>query len=367
MNPRVAAITFGALLAAHAAAAQTTTYAVVDLGRLPDAFTTQPLAINDRDEVVGYTQGPQTLLRAFVWRPGQGLVELPPPPGYTDNRATDISDDGQVITGAAQNGIAGMPRGWRFRNGAYELLPETLDGCAHLFPNAVNNDGTVVGRTLSTNVNCPQKAFYYSDTFGLIDLTTLFNAIDAIDVNNAGIATGEGFDTAYRYAPGLGYQPIGTLPAPYDDSAQGRAINDSNQVAGRSINALIGPDHWRAFLYTDGTGMQNISFTNLARSSAEGLNDHGDVVGNDGTTSTSEQYPWIWTPTGGRRLLEQIITAPNGFVSVAAARDISNSRRIIAKAGRSDPADGYGYGVLLVPTPSNQPPMSVSRPSTLRR
>ena len=326
-----------------------------DLGRLGGAHMTQPMAINDAGEVVGYTQGPFTQLRAFVWRPGQGIVELLPPPGYTDNQATDISDNG-IIVGAAQNGITGLPRAWRRVGGVYEFLPQTLDGCAHLFPTAVNDAGTVVGITMSSNAGlCPQKGWYYSDATGLIDLSDLFNVLDAWDVNNQGIATGEGFDHAYRYAPGLGYQPLGVLPG-YEDGAQGNAINDLGEVVGFSVDAVpYSPDPWEAFFWRNGV-MQNITATFLAKSAAVDVNERSQVVGNDGTLSTPEQYAWLWTDATGRVVITDNVAQPNGFVSIRGARGIDDSGRIIAKAVKNDPTDGYGYGVLLVPASVPPPP-----------
>lgn len=79
-------------------------------------------------------------------------------------------------------------------------------------------------------------------------------------------------------------------------------------------------------------------------------------MGNDGNTSTSEMWAWIGTPAGGKQLLETLITHANGFVSVAAnVRDINDGRRLIAKARRNDPADGYSYGVVLVPVDPGAP------------
>ena len=350
MTRRIAGLTLAALAVAQAAVAQAPSYAVFDIGRLPGAYATHPMRINDNLQVAGWTHGPQTLYRAFVWSPATGLVELPPPPGYTHNRATSISDNG-IVTGVAQVGFDGPPRSWRFRNGAYELLPELTNGCYPLFANGVNNDGTVVGHTVYID-GCPVKSFYYSDADGLV----LFDALSAMDVNNAGIATGEGFGSAYRFSPQTGLQSIGTLPPGYDDSAQGRAINDAGHVTGRSINHITGSDPWKAFLFTDATGMQPISDAITGRSSGEGLNDNDAVVGNDGNLSTSEMWAWIWTPGGGKQLFESLIAQANGFVSVANVRDINDTRHVIARARSNDGADGYSYGVVLAPIDPNAPP-----------
>ena len=319
-------------------------YTVVDLGRFDGAHTTFPEELNDANEVVGWTQGPQTLLRAFLWRPGQGIVELPPPPGYTYNRATGISSNG-IVCGVAQAGLEGPPRSWRWTNGVYELLPETIHGCQYLVANGVNADGTVVGSVQVTQASCSSLgAWYYSDATGLIAI----DAFSALAVNDDGIATGEAFAGAYRFHPATGVQILGTLPG--DDGAEGRSINQDGDVVGRSIEALIGPDAWEAFFWSEGTGLLDISPTLHFRKSAEAVNDLDHAVGSDGSSSSPNMFPWIWSFETGRVPLTSLVDPGPGFCCVDNPRDVNGGDFVIAKARGSDQADPYGYGVLLVPT-----------------
>lgn len=268
------------------------------------------------------------------------MVELPTPAGFVDNRAMDVSDNG-IICGFAQDS-SGTARAWRWINGVYQFLPATASGCQPSRANGVNNDGTVVGTGLLNASACPtQYGFYFSDATGSIPLGVL----SAEDVNKSGMATGEGFGAAYRYSPATGIQLIGMLTN--DDTAEGRAINDDNNVTGRSISHVTGPDHWRAFFFSTALGMIQIS-TGQSRSSGEALNIHDHAVGSDGTTSSPSQYPWIWSAASGRVDLTSLVNAP-GFVLVNSPVGINDHDLIIAKAHSSNGADNYGYGVLLLP------------------
>src|SRR5262245_29790340 len=79
-------------------------YTVTDLGLLPDAFSTVPLAINSDGVIVGWAQGPQSQTRGFIWDAKSGLTPIPNPDGYEFSVARDISDTG-VIVGHAKIGI----------------------------------------------------------------------------------------------------------------------------------------------------------------------------------------------------------------------------------------------------------------------
>jgi probable HAF family extracellular repeat protein len=106
----------------------------LSLGQVPSAFYNQATAINNRNQIVGFSllQG-ENNQRAFIWRPGTGLVTLP--------------------EGA-----------WR--------------------PNAISDDGVVVGNGGDRNV------FYWSTTTGLQSLPT-FNQFARVNgVNNKRQAVG---------------------------------------------------------------------------------------------------------------------------------------------------------------------------------
>ena len=64
---------------------------MTDLGTLGGSFSTA-LDLNDRGQVVG-TSGS----RGFVWTAAEGMVELPPLPGYAFSEALFVNNNGYVV------------------------------------------------------------------------------------------------------------------------------------------------------------------------------------------------------------------------------------------------------------------------------
>ncbi|HYE01778.1 MAG TPA: hypothetical protein VD963_00945 [Phycisphaerales bacterium] len=353
---RLAVGTAAAALFTGVASAQTVAdYTAVDVGLLPGAFSNVPWGMNNAGEVVGWNQGPLTILRAYVWRPGQGISELPPPAGYSENQAADISNTG-IIVGSAHNGGTSNQAAWRRVNGVYQILP-SITGCASNRPVAVNDLGAVVGHSCPDSVwDTPGRTpWYYSDETGLINLAPLgFRNVG--DVNNAGVVTGNGVvngvSGALRWqAPAGPVEVLPMLPAPYNDSAMGEGINEAGQVVGTSINILTGSDTWRAFLNTPGGGTEMVSNPVTARSSAYAINESGHIVGTDGTTSTTDIYGWVWTPESGKRF---IYATHNGSAPFHANRsiDINDSGQVVCRAANANtPSNTFVLTPIAPPPP----------------
>lgn len=335
-----------AVVAAASAGAAGQQYEVVDLGLPPGASYALPLAINNAGEAVGYFQGSGFHLGAWVWRPGTGLEVLPPPAGFTDSAATDITDSG-LIVGYAQNGLMdeNRSRGWIYEDGVYELLPPFPDSCFGVVPEAMNESREVVGHTCTGGF--PRRHFYYSAATGYIDLGDLFGANSAHDINESGVVTGGTFGSAYRWqAPAGAPVLLGTLEAPFDDGSEGWGINESEEVAGVSEYVQTGPDHTRAFFHSDATGMLSIAPTHLARSWAWALNDHGHVVGTEGNISSFRNSPWVWKPGEGRVFLNDVASDP-AFTVFDNAIDINNDGEVVLMGHSA--VDTTAHAVILRP------------------
>ncbi len=90
--------------------------------------------------VVGYSQA-RTFNRAFVWRKGAGMEEIPTPTEYTSSIALAISQDGKAACGITTSGATARAYRTDFR--VSELLPI---GKMHTdsVANDMNADGSVV-------------------------------------------------------------------------------------------------------------------------------------------------------------------------------------------------------------------------------
>lgn len=109
-------------------------------------------------------------------------------------------------------------------------------------------------------------------------------ALSARGINNAGAVTGtiKSLNHAFLYKDGVA-QDLGTLPAPYNVTSDGAAINDAGQVAGTSTATQL--DH-HGFRYTPGNPGVMLDLNTLPApynsSTANGINNAGQVVGTCG-------------------------------------------------------------------------------------
>jgi uncharacterized membrane protein len=322
-----------------------TVYSVAEMGLIPDAHVTVPLALNNDSHVVGWGQGPGAQVRPFLWTPQDGIAEFPLPPGFTWGYATDISNSG-IIVGTAYNGIgANEARAWRWVNGVHELLPPFPSSCPGMVPTAVNDSGDMIGLTCPDGGG-PGNYWYFSDATGLIDLVPL-GISWANDINNAGVVTGRSSaDPAFLWqAPSGSLRLLPLLPAPHDDAGVGLALNESRQVAGYGVQTLTGPDHSRAFRFSDRRLNLLVAQPGPALSGGYGINENGDVVGNSGTESTPDATAWLWTERSRRVNLITLVDEPD-FFGISSARDINDHGQIIARAITDEP---YGSAIVLTP------------------
>jgi probable HAF family extracellular repeat protein len=335
------------VLLASALASGQQRYEVTNMGFLPDTHSNVPFAINNAGEAVGWCQGPQAQLHAYLYTPGGGLAELPPPPGFTESRAADIANNG-IVVGGANTGLGTTWSAWRLQDGVYTVLPQFPDGCAGMVATDVNSSGQLVGYTCPDGGLEGPRAFFYSDAAGLIDLT-VDGIARAEDINEAGVVTGQSLaGPAFRWTLGGGLELIGTLPPPYDDYAVGLAINDSGHVTGFSAQGIQGSDPWRAFVFTDETGMVQIGPDQVARSAGRGINEAAHVAGNSGPSGTPDRDAFLWTPADGRQDLTGVFVGDPEFVGYRSAWDINDSGQIVAQGDQLEPPVPSA-GVILTP------------------
>ena len=105
------------------------------------------VAVNDSGHVAGYAPNAENVIRAFLWRPGTGMVDLGSLNGSPDGQsdARGINRAGQIVGGATRPGLV---RAFLWENGAMRdlgALPESDNTRAY----AINAAGQVVGELVS--------------------------------------------------------------------------------------------------------------------------------------------------------------------------------------------------------------------------
>jgi probable HAF family extracellular repeat protein len=169
----------------------------------------------------------------------------------------------------------------------------------------INDAGQVVGWSGIIPGDSSRAFITGPNGVGMTDIGTLggFWSI-AFGINNSGQVAGVSDTGLTQTEPGspvhafitgpngMGMTDLGTLGGS-DSSAQG--INDAGQVAGNSFTATGEP---HAFITSpDGVGMTDLGTLGGSNSHARGINDAGQVVG-DSFTATGEPHAFITGPDG---------------------------------------------------------------------
>jgi probable HAF family extracellular repeat protein len=223
----------------------------------------------------------------------------------------------------------------------------------------------------------PINAFLYSNG-AMIDLGTLSNKSGSgipdsagFAINDFGQVTGytmsKGWETtAFIYSDGV-MRSLGTLGY-WSSYSAGTAINNAGQVAGFAL----GPRDQTslAFLYTNGTMHDLGTLPGGLFSSANGLNDEGEVVGvSDGAPlsgfAATDAFVYF---DGSMYNLNNLIGNVNSHVWLTSAYGVNDMGEIVAEG--IDRGNDERYWYLL--TPTDTPPVcgalcttNVPEPGTL--
>jgi len=243
-----------------------------DLGTLGGAASTAT-AINNRGEVVGYSDLPDGTTHAFLWRTGRmhDLGSL-----GTTSLATGINDRGEVV-GRAVTGD-GRLVGFRWSGGVMTQLT-TADG-TDFVAYAINNKGLIAGAINTSGF--PTPALWRDG-----NITNLSGELgQAVAINHAGVLAGDVSvppQQAFIWRAGM----LTTLTSPADAQiAVGTAIDNRSRVAG-----FTGHDsQFDAVLWRDPRHPQLLPSLAGGNSMAWGMNSRGQVVGWSTLSATTGDY-----------------------------------------------------------------------------
>jgi probable HAF family extracellular repeat protein len=131
-------------------------------------------------------------------------------------------------------------------------------------------------------------------------------------INNSGVVAGagnsSGLSEAFVYQPGHGIEWLGSLGS---GMSVATGINDSGAVVGFSYN---GADEQHAFLWTAGSGMQDLTtdLTSIGGATATGINSSNEVVGYYFPNGSNNSVGFTWTQDGGLQNLGPAGTIAQG-------------------------------------------------------
>jgi probable HAF family extracellular repeat protein len=279
---------------------------ISDVGSLPGAYFANPLAVNNRGQVVGATAntipdpnsmwgiGYQT--RAFLWDSKEGMQDLGTLPGGTDALAGMINDQGQIVGWSYINSVpSGSCPGiggpvlttdsfiWDKKNGMRDL--GSLGGTCTLAYD-FNARGQIVGGSAPTG-DTAVHPFVWESAAGITDLlgSSNVNFGNAISIGSSGVVVGGTCDSVTCYA--LLWKKSGgtwqmTDLGDIDGGAFAIAINSSEQVVGNTNTGT--------FIWENGGSMVNLSTLISSNSGIQlneigRINDRGEISANGSDAS----------------------------------------------------------------------------------
>jgi probable HAF family extracellular repeat protein len=327
-----------------AAGPPVTSYRITDLGTL-GGERTSAMGLNNRGEVVGFSQTATGLTRAFLYS-GGSLVDLGAL-GGAESLAYRISDNG-VVVGRAQDSTGRFHAFVTTTNGgAIELkaLDARADGDFGA-ATGVNRLGEVAGyfTTAGDHMSARNRVFTYLN-FQVEDVGT-FGGEDgvAVAINDRGNIAGYFSEEPHAdYAEHKSFAilagnfvPLGSLGGKLTTA---RDMNNRDEIVG---DGDIGTGHHHAFLFSDGVIHDLQTLAGGHRSAAYAINDRGDIVGlSEGPNGSARA---VIISSGVMRDLNELIPAGSGWV-LTEARGINDAGRIVGTGW----LNGQQRGFLLTP------------------
>jgi probable HAF family extracellular repeat protein len=334
---RAAAAAF-AMLAMAATSRAGISYTLQDLGTLPGWPSAYPSAINNKGQVTGNDYSNMPYSTAFLYS-GATLTDLGTN-GQVASVGTGINNAGQVV-GYTTNS-SGVQQGFLYTNGTMVNLTPSSSSTSGA--SGINDKGQVAGAYTSSSGQV-HAALFFNGT--VTDLGTLPGGTgsSATAINASGQVVGDstfagtGLDHAFLYSNGA-LQDLGTLGGANNFSSA-NAINAAGEVVGQSST----PGGADAFLYKNGTMYDLGTLPGPQESSATGINDEGDIVGESLDKNTQRFAAFLYAD-GTMYNLNDLLANGQGYL-VTQATGINNAGQIIAYA--TTPS-GAQNAVLLLPS-----------------
>lgn len=311
----------------------------------------QAFAINEAGLVVGWSAGEDRFWHAVAWEHGE-LRALPRLPGAYDSKALGVNESGQIIGHAYLE--AELPRGpviiehavlWE--GDAYTNL-NALMGTYYSYGLAINDHGVVVGEA-------NQRGFVWSPGRGyeVVGLP-VHDASTNRSVNNDGVVVGDSYffmdpNDAHVARPGPeGGWVVDNIGPGLFSFGMATDINDAGVIVGDANFNLNGPGH--AVIFTGrvvsdddwGTTPEDWyrdlgRLGDLPRSTATAINNRGWVVGlGDPQETGVPTRAFVWPGDGPLVDLNDLLPRGSGWLMLLSASDINDQGQIVGSGVRED-------------------------------
>jgi probable HAF family extracellular repeat protein len=313
-------------------------YTIVDLDSLPGSVSSHAGAVNDRGEVIGFSDTtavawtrdglvelggllasePDSVPRSldkrgdivgdslfsrsiwpfqrhgFLWRDGT-MTDLGTLPGKTDSYAGAINDRGE-IAGTAYAILSGSNL-VLWKDGAIHDLGPVQGSSAWV--TGMNNRRQIVGYAAGSK-SIPflwqDGVLTYLGSFA-DPVSSMANAINDRGEIAGSLQASDGTARAVLWRDGA-MVDLGQLPGSFYTAATG--INNRGQVVGFALDLLNPGIHNRAFLWEDGRMIELAPRPGSAWAIASAINDHGEITGFEADPSGYGDHAIMWIPKKGR-------------------------------------------------------------------
>jgi hypothetical protein len=304
-----------------------------------------PSAINNNGVVVGakvngINYEPLVSVNGSTW------ASLPVPGGATSVFPTDVNDSGVIVGVSYSNWIPSAVR-WTPTGSGYtvEVLPR-LAGDTSSYATNINNLGQIVGARNALGYVPTGQGWLYSDTLGLVALSTQYGLWTVPSgINDAGqiISGVERLDLTTGVI-----NDIGTGPSNYNPVTS-VVINNSGMIAGSSSLRSTSLNIISVFRYEGAAGWRFIAGSSKY-TIASSINNRGDI-------GYGEQGPGLYLDGLGAYALSSLLdpTVTSAGWAVIGSSPMINDQRIVAVTARNSITSETG-GVLLTPTGTLQAP-----------